>query len=419
MSMPAPLEQTWRHLIDHSDHDYEPVQRPKLLPPLLIKSAVPDGFCSNDDLVDIFGGLQDDRALLDTALLRIYIDGMLSPRHEERLLDARMRPNESFRSWLERALREPTFGVVVNGAERWTDSLSRKVISIFGPLIDHWGIPATSVELTLFIGNYGYTPFGVHVDDPYTHVFHFHLGPGAKRMTLLAPDVFLKLSGSRKRCFDFDRLLVQGEPYDIEAGDVYLLPPHYYHVGFTDGFSIGVAVAIGRYPASALHARATRQAIAGEQFERLVGSVLGGASAGENPSQAADLSFAAWLEAIYEEFIASELSRRSLKYAPARREPTIGIDRIVQADPDFPIEIIARGERLVLYVRGHRLELARHADLVRLLDLLAVPQPIRVRELCTRFDATLEADAILRLLGELEACGGLLVSSDAPAPVRA
>ena len=149
---------------------------------------------TQEEIKSVFVGLKSENDSDRNTYFRAYIDGMLSPKDENMVFNSPFHDHEEVGIWLSRLFENKGFGIIVNAADRWSESLSRKVAKIFTPLTHIWGVPNTSIETTLFIGNYGYTPFGIHIDDPYTTVFHFHIGPCAKRMTLFDRKLFHKLN---------------------------------------------------------------------------------------------------------------------------------------------------------------------------------------------------------------------------------
>ena len=111
------------------------------------------------------------------------------------------------------------------------------------PLCDLIGIPPLGYEITTFIGNYGWTPLGIHKDVRGENVIHFHLGPGRKQMYIWQDDKYEELVG--KNVFNntnIEPILDKAEEFDFGPRDIYYMPWFENHVGYTEDLSIGVTL---------------------------------------------------------------------------------------------------------------------------------------------------------------------------------
>jgi hypothetical protein len=351
---------------------------------------------------------QAERNALDQRSLRAYREGELDESAKETLLNTPIDNGETFEAWMRRALPGTRFGLIINGFERWAEPVAHRMLAIFAPLLSSWGIPQTSIELTLFAGNYGYTPFGIHIDDPFTHTVHFQLGPGSKTMTLWTPERFHELNGPSKRSKDYARLLPYGESTLVRACDVYLLPPHYYHVAAAQEFSIGIAACIGRFPPNVLRARAMRGLMATPAFARFLDGPGGQDILPE------DLTLRAALNLACEELAAGERSKAGLKHLSRKRYSNLLEFQNIELRKGFPIEVLHRGSKLVIYARGHRLQARALPALRDLLERLHSGERIGMRTLSSLYLGVLDRLAVTNLLRELERCGALQTMDSNP-----
>ncbi|WP_181150165.1 cupin domain-containing protein [Photorhabdus hindustanensis] len=311
---------------------------------------------------------------------------------------------ETFKDYVSRVTDGRKFGIIVNGAEQWSDQLARMGACVFAPIIEAQGAGRSMVEVTLFIGNYGYTPFGIHIDDPYTSVVHFHTGPSAKGMTLFSKEEFHRMNGERKNCFHPERLVPHGETFVIEAGDVFLLPPHWYHIGNTDSFSIGIAFAVSKYPDAKVTEKILQHAITEEHLRGSIDEVV-------KRAEKSEYSQAEWLRRIYAESMARALSRRHLRYSFVRfQDHVMTPDTRLIRDPDFPLTTIEVDEDLLVFVRGNRIRLARNEVCARLMKVIP-DTPFSVRDLYEKLDGRVSLDALLVTVGQLRRLGGLLLAA--------
>jgi hypothetical protein len=404
--MELKIDSIWSHISKYSDTDYDPVNAPVLIPPLLLESSFSVDMFTQEEIKSVFVGLKNENDSDRNTYFRAYIDGMLSPKDENMVFTSPFHDREEVGIWLSRIFDKKDFGIIVNAADRWSESLSRKVAKIFTPLTHIWGVPNTSIETTLFIGNYGYTPFGIHIDDPYTTVFHFHIGPCAKKMTLFDKELFHKLNGSEERCYTPDDIINNGQSFDINPGDIFMLPPHYYHVGFTKEFSIGVAVAVSRLPDEVLSNRLISKAVDLPEFKLMTKEVL----SGKSESSSGLRSVADWLKESMMEYTSSEQSSRSIRYSPRRKESIINSKSEVQLDSDFPLKVVVSNmDKLILFVRGNRISVKSHPALQSVLSILTSGERIKLESLKEKFETLIEPSAIEKILMEIDSCGGLQV----------
>ncbi|XBS71527.1 hypothetical protein ABK905_11735 [Acerihabitans sp. KWT182] len=231
------------------------------------------------------------------------------------------------------------------------------------PVFAAQGAERSTAEVTLFMGDYGYTPFGIHLDDPFTSVVHCHFGPAVKTMTLFNIEEFHRLNGKSKNCFEPSLLIPFGKTYAIRPGDIFLLPPHYYHVGHTDGFSIGIAVAISKYPEASTTQRLLQHAIADSDLSGGIAQVI-------ERAEKDGLSFASWLRAAHRKHLAQAESRGRLRYSPrlGYRQNAISKDALWLPDPDFPITCSEHAGHLSLFARGHQIRMKKSPVIYKLLE---------------------------------------------------
>ena len=139
------------------------------------------------------------------------------------------------------------FGMIVNDCEKYSDRMNEKIFTLFSPLLEQIGYPTLGIDFTYFIGNYGYTPIGYHIDPPGDSVIHLHLGPGPKKMFLLRTEAekkeyHHKRNGDTTLYIDpipFEKNAIE---YHIEPGDLFYMPSGEIHVGKSDELSIGLTI---------------------------------------------------------------------------------------------------------------------------------------------------------------------------------
>lgn len=128
------------------------------------------------------------------------------------------------------------FGMVAHHTNAYCENLAIKMYEKLLPLYESLGVGIKGVDLNLFLGNYGWTPFGIHQDGTGENVIHFHLGPANKKMYLWSPDVYSKIENE-----SLETKIEKAEYiFDIAPGDLFFMPHGYFHIGYTPEYSIGL-----------------------------------------------------------------------------------------------------------------------------------------------------------------------------------
>lgn len=133
-------------------------------------------------------------------------------------------------------------GIITNYSEKHSEILANRILKTIQPLLDIAGIPPWGLELTTFIGNYGWTPLGIHKDERGENVLHYHLGPGKKQMYVWDEKTYLEKGSGISNNKNIEPLLKYAKKFLFGPGDLYYMPWNVHHVGYTDEFSIGVTL---------------------------------------------------------------------------------------------------------------------------------------------------------------------------------
>ena len=175
--------------------------------------------------------------------LRVWVDGEINKETRQSIKSTPPQSGDDFLRWANRCFGNKKFGIILNACQNYSDELSRTFAEIFSPLIDKLGIPYAGLDLTFFLGNYGYTPIGLHQDPEGHKVIHFHLGPGNKEMYLIAPEVYEKeFPEPQNRTINYDEILPYATKYVIQPGDIFFMSSGQYHVGKSDEISAAITI---------------------------------------------------------------------------------------------------------------------------------------------------------------------------------
>lgn len=388
--------------IESSKYNYDPIDNPVLNKPILFKSMFNSFAITDEILLKLFKGLSSDIDYTLSSFFRVYIEGMLSPQYENKVLMSTPKLEEGFNDYILRIMEGHKFGIIINGAEQWSDELAHMAAKIFGPIIEAQGTYNSTVEVTLFIGNYGYTPFGIHIDDPYTSVVHFHVGPSKKEMTLFGKEEFHELNGEEKNCFEPDTLIDKGAKYLIEAGDVFLLPPHYYHVGNTQDFSISIAFALSKYPNEIMTKNILQKSI-GEVFNEVhINDLI-------NDSTNKKTSLSKWVLESKERYLKRKESRSNLKYSSL-----ISNCYVIEGhtnlflNPFFKITYVVNKGKILVFSRGNHFSIPYDKSVKNIIDKIPNIE-FTPLQLFGETEGEVSLNNIIKILQQLVNFGGLFV----------
>ncbi|EGU57562.1 hypothetical protein VINI7043_07100 [Vibrio nigripulchritudo ATCC 27043] len=201
----------------------------------------------------------------DTAQIRVYSEGNTALFDNE-IRTCSVDSYSSLEEWGSSIFKGNKYGVVFNRCEKWNDELTCKIATVIKDIYKNVILDDVKFEITLFIGNYGWTPFGVHIDDKNSSVIHFHLGPGSKKMFTWKQDNFIKLTGSNRSFFEPEKILKDADSVCINSNDIFILPPNKYHIGYTPEFSVAIAVAVIDDNTKKRNANALKWAISNESW---------------------------------------------------------------------------------------------------------------------------------------------------------
>ncbi len=191
------------------------------------------------------------KAALNSAILhqakenfRIWVERSENSNFSDIVIQTPLFENESIEEWTKRIFKENKFCLLFSQVEQFNDDLAVLASQFLKPLFEKRGITLGGTSLTVFLGNYGFTPSGVHQDQDENCIFHFHLGPGYKELMTWDPHEFEKLTGSKEAYFETEKILPHAKVFGLYPNDFLFLPTKYYHIGKTDQFSVDFVVVL-------------------------------------------------------------------------------------------------------------------------------------------------------------------------------
>ncbi|QRK08648.1 hypothetical protein JQX13_00175 [Archangium violaceum] len=167
---------------------------------------------------------------------------------------------ESYLARLDKLLAGKRFGLVLNRAQGFHWNHWLQTTTFLSGLYESVGVPLGSSDSCIFLGNYRYTPFGIHKDN--SHVFNFVVA-GRKTYSLWPyealsgrDEVPKGVSLVDKACSIFLRdrqeeaeLLSRASFLEADTGDVTYWPVSYWHRAEpTQGLTLSISLGVGFSP---------------------------------------------------------------------------------------------------------------------------------------------------------------------------
>jgi hypothetical protein len=175
------------------------------------------------------------------ASFRVWLNHELNEEYYTKVKQNIVLDSENISEWSKRVFESQKFGIIINNVQRYCDELNAHVLEVLKPIIDSTNIPAGGFEMTLFIGNYGFTPLGIHRDFLGGKVIHFHLGPGIKKMYQWSDDVYQRLVGGPIVYHNPEKIIDYASKYEFGPGDLFFMSEDSWHIGQSDELSVGLA----------------------------------------------------------------------------------------------------------------------------------------------------------------------------------
>lgn len=147
-------------------------------------------------------------------------------------------------TWFNNFFKNDKGCIFIGGAEQFDDELPVKFNDFLNPLLARHGVTFGGYTITLILGNYGYTPVGIHKDHTENCIFHFNLGPGSKRIYTWSDDQYNKLIDANGVYLDAESVIPIANEFQLDRNGFYFMPATEYHIAKADSFSVDVVVVI-------------------------------------------------------------------------------------------------------------------------------------------------------------------------------
>ncbi len=220
---------TWKTFIDDSNKLNKPAQAKQLI--------------STENIAEIKGllinVLTEFLAKEDIHVgLKTYINNELRNDLIEKMVANPPTLEGSLEDWSQQIFGDQKFGMILIGLEQYSNSFAEKSAEIIRPLLETAGLPLNGLSFLFFMGNYGFTPFGIHKEATGEDGILFHLGPENKQFYTWDDPKYNAKKHNSEVFHNVSEMLEQGELYDLAPGDAMFIPHYVYHIGNTPKFSL-------------------------------------------------------------------------------------------------------------------------------------------------------------------------------------
>lgn len=170
--------------------------------------------------------------------MKTYINHELRNEFIEKMVANPPKQEDSLENWSSQIVGEEKFGVILVGLEQYSNAFAEKAAEIVRPLLEVAGLPLHGLSFLFFMGNYGFTPFGVHKDAAGEDGILFHLGPENKEIYTWDDPKYNSIEHHTEVFHNVQEMLAKGEKYELKPGDAMFIPHYVYHIGNTPKFSL-------------------------------------------------------------------------------------------------------------------------------------------------------------------------------------
>lgn len=174
--------------------------------------------------------------------IKIYVDKILRNDVVEKMASLKPNQDQSLEEWCRSIFQNEKFGVVFNSLESYDNLLTERMCKIINALIEKAGIPLGGISFLFFMGNYGFTPFGIHKEAIGEEGFLFHMGPSKKTFHTWDIAELNAIEHNTEVFHNVEEMLPDSESYELDPKSVMFIPNHLYHIANTEEFSFSVVM---------------------------------------------------------------------------------------------------------------------------------------------------------------------------------
>lgn len=338
--------------------------------------------------------------------LKTYINKELRNDITEQMLSNPPSIDDSLESWSQKIFGEEKFGMIFNYLEDYSNTFAAKAADIVSPLLEIAGLPLDGLSFLFFMGNYGFTPFGVHKEAVGEEGVLFHLGPGNKQFYTWDDPKYNAIEHNTQVFHNINEMIPTAKCYELNPGDAMFIPHQVYHIANTSEFSVSFVMdyvnpPVDRFENQLFNATA-EEAISNQNTYQIPLRM-------ESPSSE-------WSKLLNPESIQRKIETAFQRKILALKS-NAGILRKSKAKselhiPGEPFAIIGKAvfplfiekqtnDKILIFARGHRIIKKHHPDLQELFKRLNEGASLKIEHIIEILEPIWDLIEIYSLVGEL------------------
>lgn len=223
---------SWKVFFEDTNKLNKPAQAKQLISKKVISET-------QQSLIDVLIGYLANEEHVG---LKVYIDNEQRNDYIEKMIANPPNMESTLQDWTIQIFGEQKFGIILMGLEEYSNSFAEKAATIVSPLLKIAGLPLHGLSFLFFMGNYGFTPFGIHKDSPGEDGILFHLGPGNKEFYTWDDPKYNAIDHQTKVFHNVSEMLPEGKIHKLTPGDAMFIAHYVYHIANTPEFSVSVVL---------------------------------------------------------------------------------------------------------------------------------------------------------------------------------
>lgn len=202
-----------------------------------------------DEVASILQGAREAPGSTKLNYLRAYVEGREDYDLARRFLDGEDLSASGIEATLARAFDSDRgsygkrAGLIVNGGLQWSHELQERLVP-HAEALRAAASNTVTIDITLFIGSYGATPFGAHIDDSTHRTVIFNLGPGAKDVDIWHREAVEAQFGPVRNIIDTGTIRVAPTRFTIAPGEAFVLPSDEFHIAYNNEVSTAATLVL-------------------------------------------------------------------------------------------------------------------------------------------------------------------------------
>lgn len=347
--------------------------------------------------------------------MKTYVNHTLRNDLSQKMMDKPPANYSDLESWATAIFGEDKFGIVLNNLEAYGNHFPELAARLVKPLLEKAGLPLQGLSFLFFMGDYGFTPFGVHKESVGEEGILFHLGPGTKQFYTWDDPEYNAIAHNTQVFHDFDEMLPKATCHELQPGDAVFIPHQVYHIANTSEFSISFVMDYINPPT--------------DRFENQLAKIVSEENLTVQDGYLPPLNLSGpaseWSQMLNFQSIcqkaATAFRRKMLAHISngGLQKPSLQVNKpwpngafSITGKPIFPIQTdVQSAEKILLFARGHRIEVGQHPGLTAIISSLNAGKTISFEVLQDKLLPTWQLSEIFALTDKLSRIEAVSLSS--------